>query len=297
MPFPVPTPEGVRRALALEEPLCHIGTGGFKAVYYMEAPSGPEAIKAVFVPPAGNEHADAARAQLIARAEREIEVLGKCASPALVKLGSLPTQQHTIEGHDYLIYGEEFLPGEPLTSWIARDPRPTFEEILSVFKSLVCLIGSLSEKGYLHRDIKPANIMATGLPERPHVVLDLGIAYKMHSTELTLGNSPPGTLRYMAPELLRPDYKDVMDFRCDLYAAGLSMYVVSSGIHPFSQKPEHQYATAYRIMNQQPQPLIDLRPDFPPDFCAIIDRCIRKKPALRYAKLHLIEHALKVVAK
>jgi serine/threonine protein kinase len=297
MPFPIPSPEGLQNALKLAEPPEHIGTGGFKAVYRMETSSGPEAIKAVFVPSVGDESDDAARAQLIARAEREIEALGKCTSPVLVKLGSLQPQLHTVEGHDYLIYGEEHLPGELLSSWIARAPRPSFLEILTVFRSLVDLIRALSDDGYLHRDIKPANIMETGLPDRPFVVLDLGIAFKMHGTELTQGNSPPGTLRYMAPELLKPDYKDVMDFRCDLYAAGLTMYVVASGVHPFAPRPEHEYATAYRIMVQRPQPLAELRPDLPHRFCAIIDRCIRKKPALRYAKLDLIEQALEEVTK
>lgn len=295
MPFPVPTVKNVQAALSLTEAPAHIGTGGFKAVYRTETEKGPEAIKAVYIPPAGNEDDDAARAQLIARAEREIEALGKCSSPALVKLGSLPPQLHAIDGHDYLIYGEEYLPGRSLDSWIARDPRPSFLEISTVFRSLIGLIRTLSEDGYLHRDIKPANIMETGLPTRPFVVLDLGIAFKIHGTELTQGNSPPGTLRYMAPELLKPDYKDVMDFRCDLYAAGLTTYVVASGSHPFAPKPEHEYATAYRIMVQRPQPLTDLRPDLPPAFCDIIDRCIRKKPALRYAKLDLVEQALEEV--
>jgi len=294
MSFPIPSVEGIQSALSLSETPVHIGTGGFKAVYRMETPSGPEAIKAVYVPPSGRED-DAARAQLIARAEREIEALGKCTSSALVKLGSLEPRLHSVEGHDYLIYGEEFLPGESLTSWITREPRPSLQKLIALFSSLVGLIRELSRAGYLHRDIKPANVMETGLADRPFVVLDLGIAFKMHGTELTQGGGPPGTLLYMAPELLKPNYKDVMDFRCDLYAAGLTVYVVASGNHPFAPKPEHDYATAYRIMVQLPRPLAELRPDLPVKFCTIVDRCIRKKPALRYARPELVEYELQEV--
>lgn len=117
----------------------------------------------------------------------------------------------------------------------------------------------------------------------------------MHGTQLTQCGSPPGTVRYMAPELLNPGYKDVMDFRCDLYAAGLTIYVLASGMHPFAPKPEYEHATIYRILNERPHLLADLCPDLPPAFCAIIDRCIRKKPALRYAKIELIEKALREV--
>lgn len=261
----------------------------------METATGQEAIKAVYVPPAGSEDDDAVRAQLIARAEREIEALGACVSPALVKLGSLSPQLFSIEGHDYLIYSEELLPGRPLTDWIGRDPRPSLVELTMVFRALIDLIRDLSGSGYLHRDIKPANIMGTGLPHRPFVVLDLGIAFKMHGTELTQGGGPPGTLLFMAPELLKPNYKDAMDFRCDLYAAGLTIYVLAAGLHPYAKRPEHEYATAYRIMVQRPTPLQELRPDLPRAFCSIIDRCIRKKPALRYARIELVENALKEV--
>lgn len=295
MPFPVPTAESVQAVLELPETPIHIGTGGFKAVYRAETTYGPEAIKAVYVPPPGNEDEDSERAQLIARAEREIEALGKCVSPVLVKLGSLPPQLHTIEGHDYLIYGEECLPGQPLTSWIGRDPKPSFEELSSVFASLISLIQELSQAGYLHRDLKPANIMETGIEDRPFVVLDLGIAFKVHGTELTQGGGPPGTRCFMAPELFRPDYKDVMDFRCDLYAAGLTIYVLAVGRHPFAPRPENEHFTAYRVLNELPEPMYSLRPDLPPAFCGIIDRCIRKKPALRYARLDLVEKELQEV--
>jgi len=295
MTFPIPPPQGVQVALGLPEEPPHIGIGGFKAVYRMETETGPEAIKAVYVPPSGDEDEDAIRAQLIARAEREIDALGRCASSCLVKLGSLQPKLHTIEDHDYLIYSEEFLPGKSLTGWIGKDPPPSYDQLLLVFRSLIDLIRSLSGTGFLHRDIKPGNVMDTDLDDRPYVVLDLGIAFKMHGTELTRGGTPPGTLRYMAPELLRPDYKDVMDFRCDLYAAGLTVYVVASGCHPFAPCPEHDYATVYRIMNQHPRSLAELRPDLPIGFCAIIDRCMRKKPALRYSRLNLVEQALREV--
>lgn len=293
--IPIPSSKAVQDTLDLDQEPQFIDSGGFKVVYRLGTPSGQEVLKAVYIPSSVGEEEDIARAQLIARAEREIVALGECKSPHLVKLGGFPPTIHSIEDNDYLVYSEEYLPGQTLSNWINRDPAPIFRELLGVFSSLISLIRNLSEAGYLHRDIKPANIIDTGLQNRPYVLLDLGIAYKIHGTELTLGGSPPGTLRYMAPELLKPDYKNVMDFRCDLYAAGLTVYVVASGIHPFAPKPEHDYATAYRILKERPQALALLRPDLPPAFCGIIDRCIRKKPALRYARLDLIEDALQEV--
>jgi serine/threonine protein kinase len=86
----------------------------------------------------------------------------------------------------------------------------------------------------------------------------------------------------MAPEMFKPDYKDKMDFRCDLYSAGLTVYVLATGKHPFAPDPLNAYHTVYRILNVKPEKLHNLRPDLPMDFCALIDRMIKKKPALRF---------------
>ena len=293
MQFPIPSVLDIQQALGLPSTPVFIKRGGFKAVYRMRNALGiDEALKAIFLPSANTDEETLVRDQLVARAQREIAALQACPSKYLVSLGSIPARTHRLGVYDYLVYSEEYLPGKPLNMWIGRLPPPTYAEIRLLFQALIGLIRDLSKIGYLHRDIKPDNVMATGLPDRPFVMLDLGIAYKMHGTELTQGGSPPGTLRYMAPELLKPDYKDNMDFRCDLYAAGLTVYVVASGTHPFAPKPASQYATAYRIINSTPQPLASYRADFPGGFCSIIDRCIRKRPALRYARLDLVEEEL-----
>jgi serine/threonine-protein kinase len=297
MQFPIPRVQDMQQALGLPSLPVFIKPGGFKAVYRMQNARGEnEALKAIFLPTATTDEETLVHDQLVARAKREIAALQARPSQHLVTLGSVPAQMHHLGGYDYLVYSEEFLQGDPLDRWIGRQPPPTFAEIRTLFQTLIGLIRDLSQIGYLHRDIKPDNVIATGLPERPFVLLDLGIAYKMHGTELTQGGGPPGTLRYMAPELLKPDYKDNMDFRCDLYAAGLTVYVVASGTHPFAPRPESQYATAYRIIHSTPQPLASYRGDFPSAFCSIIDRCIRKRPALRYAPLELVDEDLGTVA-
>lgn len=297
MNFPIPETSLLRDALRLESDPVHIGTGGFKAVYRVRMPSGvDEAVKAVYIPDALNEEDLVHRELLIARAQREVKAIDECGSPNIVRLGSLPATLRRIGGSDYLVYSEEFLPGRSLEKWIGNPPPPPYATLHEIFGVLIGLIRELVGIGYLHRDIKPDNIMDTGLAGRRFVMLDLGIAYKMHGTQLTQASTPPGTVRFMAPELLRPDYKDNMDFRCDLYSAGLTVYVLASGMHPFAPHPEHAYATVYRIIHTIPPPLARLRPDLPGRFCAMIDRCIKKAPALRFARIELVENELMEVA-
>lgn len=294
MSFPIPDPALIKAALNLADEPTYIAVGGFKAVYRSVWPNGdPEAIKAVFIPKATTDSETLQRDQLIARAKREIEALGMCEHPAIVKLGKIRPEMFEIEGNDYLIYGEEFLPGEALNHLLApaREPVP-FADLKLLFETLIVLIDELASLGFLHRDIKPDNIIGSEDPHRRFVVLDMGIAYKMGGTQLTQGGAP-GTIRYMAPEMLMPDYKDHMDFRCDLYSAGLTVYVLAAKQHPYAPRPEHGYATQWRIMNTHPEPLGKLRPNLPAAFCKIIDRCIRKKPALRYNRIDQIQIELR----
>lgn len=293
MSFPVPDPALIAEALNLTVDPSPIAVGGFKAVYRFDWPNGnPEAIKAVFIPKASDDSETLLRDQLIARAKREIEALSACLHPAIVKLGQIRPELFELGGSDYLVYGEEFLPGDALSHWLRAGREPmSYPDLKHLFETLLVLIGELALLGFLHRDIKPDNIIDTGDPERRYVVLDMGIAYKMEGTQLTQGGAP-GTLRYMAPELLMPDYRDHLDFRCDLYSAALTIYVLAARQHPYAPKPEHAYATQWRIMNTHPEPLAALRTDLPTAFCKIIDRCIRKKPALRYNRIALIQAEL-----
>lgn len=295
MSIPIPNPDDLKNALALNLSPEFIATGGFKAVFKITFENGStEALKAVYIPKArpDNDAELLHREQLIARAKREISALRQCEHPGIVKLGRFDPIEASISGNDFLVYSEEFLPGEPLTSWLTSNEQTSFSDLCAVMRMLVDLVESLSGIGYLHRDIKPENIIDTGDAGRRFVVLDMGIAYKMHGTELTQGSGPPGTLRFMAPELLRPDYKDNMDFRCDIYSAALTIYVLAAKSHPFAPKPESPYATAYRIMKITPTPLRDLRPDLPESFCGIIDRCIRKRAALRYSNITALKNDL-----
>lgn len=291
MHFPIPKPEELQQALNLTNAPKHFATGGFKAVYHFTNDEGDEeALKAIHIPKAQTEEEKLQRNQLVARAKREIAALEDCASPGIVKLGSIKAEMVHLGTADYLVYSEEMLAGEALNHRLLLSSESMdYASLRQLFIALVNLIRDLYDLGYMHRDIKPDNIMDTGDPDRRFVLLDMGIAYKMQGTDITQGPNPPGTLRYMAPELLGPNYKDSMDFRSELYSAGLTVYVLAAKQHPFAPNPANAYATMYRIMNTKPVSLHVLRTDLPPDFCRIIDRCIRKRSALRYSSFTAIE--------
>lgn len=254
--------------------------GGFKAVYKAKIANTHEALKVIYVP--REEEGEDIRAEIVARVKREINSLATCKSQYLVKLGSMGPQAYTIGEHEYIIYTEEFLDGHTLLQMIRAGHRPDLEECKMLFRCLLEAIKELKAMDLIHRDIKPGNIMNLGRNDRPYVVLDLGVAFKLHSTVITLNpDMRQGTLPYMAPEMFNPRFREMLDYRSDLYSAAVTIYEFVSGLHPIARRGEDDFTTMFRIMQMKPVPLIDHRPDLPKAFCQMIDGMIRKKPALR----------------
>ena len=266
--------------------LSYFDQGGFKAVYKGYVHEKLEAIKVVYIPGDIDEEN---RIELIGRVKREIEALDKCKSPEFVQLGSLPPEQININGIDYIIYSEEYLDGENLRSKLRKNYKPDLSELVQLTKTLLKAIKLLKENDLIHRDIKPDNAIKLKSPERSFVILDLGIAFKIHGTALTRNSMfRPGTLPYMAPEMFNPRFRENLDYRSDMYSAGVTVYEYASGVHPIRKRGEDAYTTMYRILKTQAQPLSTLRPDLPLDFCKIIDQLIKKLPALRPASIQML---------
>lgn len=271
--------------------LLFVDQGGFKAVYKGSVQEKPEAIKVVYIPSDINEED---RIELIGRVTREIEALDKCKSPEFVQLGSLPPESININGIDYIIYSEKFLDGENLRSKIRENYKPDLSELIQLTVTFLKAIKLLKENDLIHRDIKPDNTMKLKSNERPFVILDLGIAFKIHGTELTRNpRFRPGTLLYMAPEMFNPRFRESLDYRSDMYSAGITLFEYASGAHPIKKRDDDDFTTMYRIIRSKPQPLSTLRPDLPSEFCKIVDQLTKKLPALRPASFERLLKKIK----
>lgn len=274
------------------ESLSFVDQGSFKAVYKGYIRKKIEAIKVVYIP--SNDEED--REELIGRVKREIETLDKCKSPEFVQLGSLPPESTYINDIEYIIYSEEFLDGVNLRTKIKQDHKPDIIELIKLTLCLLKAINILKENDLIHRDIKPDNTIKLKDTERPFVILDLGIAFKIHGTALTRNSMfRPGTLPYMAPEMFTPKFRETLDYRSDLYSAGVTIFEYASGIHPIRKRNDDDYTTMYRIVKYKPPPLSNLRPDLPSSFCKIIDQLIKKLPALRPASIEMLLRKIKEI--
>ncbi len=276
----------------------YIKSGTFKAVHRVTTPAGQEEVLKIIRLPqdGGTEAARAFRDQELGRAKRETALLADLDSPFIVKLGMVPPMMIDLAGETCVAYTEEMLPGSDLEAVIAKRVQPSEAEIKILLGSLVCGIQALwGRHKTVHRDIKPANIFATGLADRPFVLLDFGIAYNVDEPGLTVNPSHiPHTPLYMAPEMLDPNFRESLSYRADLYAAGVTTFeFATGGIHPLA-KPHDSLAKTYtRVLNQEPTRLATLRPDLPKPLTSLIDQLMKKNPALRPGNLAIILNQLK----
>jgi len=100
-----------------------------------------------------------------------------------------------------------------------------------IFQQVMSAIEYCHNNGICHRDLKPENLLYLNQgPEQdnPIKVIDFGLS-QMISTDKKL-KTKVGTAYYVAPEILKGDYTE----KCDVWSAGVILYIFLSGDPPFN---------------------------------------------------------------
>ncbi|MCA8969076.1 MAG: serine/threonine protein kinase [Planctomycetes bacterium] len=151
------------------------------------------------------------------------------------------------------------------------DPIRTAKIGLAIARALQ----AAHEVGVLHRDMKPANVLLAS--DTPYVV-DFGLArLATRTTQLTQGHAAPGTLAYMAPEMLR-ERAPTFDPRVDVYGLGATLYETLNGNPPFWN--DNQIRLLREVLYDEPKRLS--LPSIHSDLETIVLRALQKSPTDRF---------------
>jgi non-specific serine/threonine protein kinase len=224
------------------------------------------------------------------RFQREAEAVASLDHPNIVTIHSIEaaTEGESPPVHFFtmqLVQGKtlgEVIPGEGLG----------FERFLDLAIPLADAVGAAHREGVTHRDLKPGNIMI-GDDGRLRV-LDFGLAKLRQATgaaggqdetrtyeddaSLTRAGTVLGTVPYMSPEQVKGLSLDPCS---DVFSLGCVLYEMSVGCRPFSGASSAEVMSA--ILRDTPDAVCERNRELPARVGEIIERCLAKLPAERYA--------------
>jgi serine/threonine-protein kinase len=154
------------------------------------------------------------------------------------------------------------------------------------------------KSGLVHRDIKPSNILVLkdGSPHDQVKLVDFGLVLDIVGLEdaaakITREGLIVGTPEYMSPEQAQ-GLK--LDERSDLFSLGSVAYYLLTGQEAFHR--ETAMKTLLAVVSDEPPPVATANPFVPADVAGVVDRCLTKDPAKRYASAADLDHALAACA-
>jgi serine/threonine protein kinase len=141
-------------------------------------------------------------------------------------------------------------------------------------------LGKLHQRGLIHKDIKPANILLNAATGEVRLT-GFGIASRFARERQSPHPSETiaGTLAYMAPEQTGRMNRSI-DSRSDLYALGVTLYQVLTGVLPLTATDPMEWAHCH--IARKPAPPGERLESVPAPVSAIIMKLLAKTPEDRY---------------
>jgi len=211
--------------------------------------------------------ADEAKARFL----KEARISGRLQHPHIVTVFDVGEDQGTLYLAMELVQGGSF--SQRLSDPVGFPMRDRIRVVAEVAEALA----HAHERGVLHRDVKPANILLS--PTLSAKVTDFGIGKLLTGdTELTSTGQMVGSPAYMSPEQIKGEK---LDARTDIFSLGIVLYQAVTLRKPF---PADTLTTlVYQILHEEPPDPSLVSKDVPEGLREIIQKCLAKDRANRYA--------------
>jgi len=213
--------------------------------------------------------------KLNAKIEKEARILERLAGHAIV-----PEVCEVIEEKGKKVLILEFVEGKTLFEVIERELEE--KEVESVMIQLMAGVAYAHDMGIIHRDIKPGNVMVR--PDGTIKILDFGAAKELKEREMS--DTVTGSRPYMSPEQIMGKSQR----RSDVWALGVVMYVLYTGMFPFYHDVEKVLMDM--ILELPPPPPSKHNEDMDPEIEKVILRCLEKNLENRYPNAGALRDAI-----
>ena len=199
------------------------------------------------------------------KVEKEARILR-----SLVGHAGVPEVREVIDVKNKRVLIQEFVQGKTLYEVIERELE--VKEVESVVIQLTNVVALAHDIGIIHRDIKPGNIMVK--PDGAIKLLDFGAAKELKEKEMS--DTVTGSRPYMSPEQIMGKSQR----RSDVWALGVVMYVLYTGMFPFYHDVEKVLMDM--ILELPMPPPSKFNENIDPEIERIILKCLEKSLENRY---------------
>lgn len=185
------------------------------------------------------------RSKITRRIERfinEVNALKKLDHPNVIRL------YEVYETVTDVILVQELCKGGELMKRFESYDTINEHKIANIFKQILQSIEYCHQNKVVHRDLKPENFMLTSEKDNAKIkLIDFGLATRLskkgHKSAVNGIKSRVGTIMFMAPEVIKQYYT----YKCDLWSAGVILYILVCGYPPFYGDSE--YDTVSKILD------------------------------------------------
>ncbi|MHC4164445.1 MAG: serine/threonine-protein kinase, partial [Planctomycetota bacterium] len=208
------------------------------------------------------------------RFQREARAGGQVDHPNVVR--TLDCDFQMVEGTPQCFLIMEYVEGRTLRALLQELGQVPEALLRELARQVAAGLEAIHSEGIVHRDLKPEN----GLVTRDHQVriMDLGIA-KLHeaSVAITKEGQFAGSLLYASPEQIRHQQVGPAS---DLYALGVVMYELATGVSPF--RGDDAGAVVHAHLEEAPPRASELAPELSTFFTEVVSTLLAKDADERF---------------
>lgn len=144
----------------------------------------------------------------------------------------------------YYYIATEYCPAGDLFTEVVKFKKFSESKVAAVMHELLSALVYCHSRGVIHRDLKPENILLLEKGEDFSIkVADFGSSTLLPKNRKTSGCY--GSAYYLAPEVFTNQY----DEKCDIWSAGIIMYILLTGKPPY---PGRDSESIIKYMKTQP---------------------------------------------